>query len=49
MEVRRLKNILLAVGTGYIGTHTCVVLLEAGHSVIVAIVYTIVRLNLWKK
>jgi UDP-glucose 4-epimerase len=29
-------NILVAGGAGYIGSHTCVALLEAGHSVIVA-------------
>lgn len=29
-------NILVAGGTGYIGSHTCVALLEAGHTVIVA-------------
>lgn len=29
-------NILVTGGTGYIGSHTCVALLEAGHSVIVA-------------
>jgi len=29
-------NILVTGGTGYIGSHTCVVLLEAGHTVIVA-------------
>ncbi|MHB1457047.1 MAG: UDP-glucose 4-epimerase GalE [Armatimonadota bacterium] len=29
-------NILVTGGTGYIGSHTCVVLLEAGHAVIVA-------------
>jgi UDP-glucose 4-epimerase len=29
-------NILVTGGAGYIGTHTCVALLEAGHSVIVA-------------
>ena len=29
-------NILVAGGAGYIGTHTCVALLEAGHSVIIA-------------
>ena len=29
-------NILVTGGTGYIGSHTCVALLEAGHSVIIA-------------
>ncbi len=29
-------NVLLAGGAGYIGSHTCVELIEAGHSVIVA-------------
>jgi UDP-glucose 4-epimerase len=29
-------NVLLAGGAGYIGTHTCVELLEAGHSVVIA-------------
>ena len=29
-------NILVTGGAGYIGSHTCVALLEAGHSVIVA-------------
>ncbi len=29
-------NILVSGGTGYIGSHTCVALLEAGHSVIIA-------------
>lgn len=29
-------NILVTGGTGYIGSHTCVALLEAGHTVIVA-------------
>lgn len=29
-------NILVAGGAGYIGSHTCVALLEAGHSVIIA-------------
>jgi UDP-glucose 4-epimerase len=29
-------NILVTGGTGYIGSHTCVALLEAGHNVIVA-------------
>jgi UDP-glucose 4-epimerase len=29
-------NILVTGGAGYIGSHTCVVLLEAGHSVIIA-------------
>ena len=29
-------NVLLAGGAGYIGSHTCVELLEAGHSVVVA-------------
>ena len=29
-------NILVTGGAGYIGTHTCVALLEAGHSVIIA-------------
>jgi len=29
-------NILVAGGAGYIGSHTCLVLLEAGHQVIVA-------------
>lgn len=29
-------NILVAGGAGYIGSHTCIALLEAGHSVIVA-------------
>lgn len=29
-------NILVTGGTGYIGSHTCVSLLEAGHSVVVA-------------
>ncbi|NDL68706.1 UDP-glucose 4-epimerase GalE [Anaerotalea alkaliphila] len=29
-------NILVTGGTGYIGSHTCVALLEAGHSVVVA-------------
>jgi UDP-glucose 4-epimerase len=29
-------NILVTGGTGYIGSHTCIALLEAGHSVIVA-------------
>lgn len=28
-------NILVTGGAGYIGSHTCVALLEAGHSVIV--------------
>ena len=28
-------KILVAGGTGYIGTHTCVALLEAGHDVII--------------
>lgn len=29
-------NVLLAGGAGYIGTHTCVELIEAGHSVVIA-------------
>lgn len=29
-------NILVTGGTGYIGSHTCVALIEAGHTVIVA-------------
>ena len=29
-------RILVAGGAGYIGSHTCLVLLEAGHDVIVA-------------
>ena len=29
-------NVLLAGGAGYIGSHTCVELIEAGHSVVVA-------------
>ena len=29
-------NILVTGGTGYIGSHTCVALLERGHSVIIA-------------
>ena len=29
-------DILVTGGAGYIGTHTCVALLEAGHSVVVA-------------
>ena len=29
-------NILVTGGAGYIGSHTCIALLEAGHSVIVA-------------
>ncbi len=29
-------NILVTGGAGYIGSHTCVALLEAGHEVIVA-------------
>ncbi|MBQ1838394.1 MAG: UDP-glucose 4-epimerase GalE, partial [Ruminococcus sp.] len=29
-------NVLLAGGAGYIGTHTCVELLNAGHSVVIA-------------
>ncbi|MDM5332849.1 UDP-glucose 4-epimerase GalE [Ureibacillus composti] len=29
-------NILVTGGTGYIGSHTCIALLEAGHSVIIA-------------
>ena len=29
-------NILVTGGLGFIGSHTCVALLEAGHSVIVA-------------
>ena len=29
-------RILVAGGAGYIGSHTCLVLLEAGHEVIVA-------------
>ena len=47
IEMRRIKaynwgelgrenmNILVAGGAGYIGTHTCVSLIEAGHEVIV--------------
>ncbi len=31
-----IMNILAAGGAGYIGSHTCIALLEAGHSVIVA-------------
>lgn len=31
-----LMNILVTGGAGYIGTHTCIALLKAGHSVIVA-------------
>jgi UDP-glucose 4-epimerase len=29
-------NILVTGGAGYIGSHTCITLLEAGHSVIIA-------------
>ena len=29
-------NVFVTGGTGYIGSHTCVELLEAGHSVVVA-------------
>ncbi|MBQ5686613.1 MAG: NAD-dependent epimerase/dehydratase family protein, partial [Ruminococcus sp.] len=29
-------NVLLAGGAGYIGTHTCVELIEAGHTVVIA-------------
>ncbi|MBQ3120549.1 MAG: NAD-dependent epimerase/dehydratase family protein, partial [Peptococcaceae bacterium] len=29
-------RILVAGGAGYIGSHTCLVLLEAGHDVVVA-------------
>ena len=29
-------NVLLAGGAGYIGSHTCVELIEAGHSVVIA-------------
>ena len=29
-------KVLLAGGAGYIGSHTCVELIEAGHSVIIA-------------
>jgi UDP-glucose 4-epimerase len=32
----RAMNILVTGGAGYIGSHTCVALLEAGHSVIIA-------------
>ena len=33
---RNALNILVAGGAGYIGTHTCIALIEAGHSVVVA-------------
>ena len=29
-------NVLLAGGAGYIGTHTCVELINAGHDVVIA-------------
>ena len=29
-------NVLLAGGAGYIGSHTCVELIEAGHTVVIA-------------
>jgi UDP-glucose 4-epimerase len=35
-EVHKLMNILVTGGAGYIGSHTCVALLEEGHTVIVA-------------
>lgn len=33
---RKAMNVLLAGGAGYIGSHTCVELIEAGHSVVIA-------------
>ena len=36
-------RILVAGGAGYIGSHTCLVLLEAGHEVVVADNYVIVK------
>lgn len=36
MEKESFMKILVSGGTGYIGSHTCVELLEAGHSVVIA-------------
>lgn len=36
MEKEMFMKILVSGGTGYIGSHTCVELLEAGHSVVIA-------------
>lgn len=42
-----MATILCAGGAGYIGTHTCIALLQAGHKVIVADVCPTVKRQLW--
>jgi UDP-glucose 4-epimerase len=41
-------NILVTGGAGYIGSHICVVLLEAGHTVIVADNLCNNKANTWR-
>ena len=33
-------NVLVTGGAGYIGSHACVALLEAGHDIVVPVSYT---------